>query len=42
MIILQLDKGFIVQHILDNYGVLVETPEKLSGKKAVDTRAKHT
>ena len=27
------DKGFIVQHILDNYGVIVETPEKLSGKK---------
>ena len=26
------DKGFIVQHILDNYGVIVETPEKLSGK----------
>ena len=27
------DKGFIVQHILDNYGVVAETPEKLSGKK---------
>ena len=29
------DKSFIVQHILDNYqyGVIVETPEKLSGKK---------
>ncbi|XP_068720849.1 uncharacterized protein [Montipora capricornis] len=27
------DKGVIVQHILDNYGVIVETPEKLSGQK---------
>ena len=27
------DKGYIVQHILDNYGVIVETPEKLSGKE---------
>ena len=27
------DKGFIVQHILDNYGVIVETPEKIWGKK---------
>lgn len=27
------DKGFIVQHILDNWGVRVETPAKLGGKK---------
>ena len=27
------DKAFIVQHILDNYGVILETPEKLSGKR---------
>ena len=27
------DKGFIVQHILDNWGVRVETPAKLEGKK---------
>ena len=27
------DKGFIVQHILDNWGVRVETPTKLEGKK---------
>ena len=27
------DKGFMVQHILDDYGVIVETPEKLSNKK---------
>ena len=27
------DKGFIVQHILDNWGVRVETPVKLEGKK---------
>lgn len=27
------DKGFMVQHILDGYGVIVETPEKLSKKK---------
>ena len=26
------DKGFIVQKILDNYGVIVQTPVKLSGK----------
>ena len=28
------DKGLIVQNILDNEGVIVETPEKLSGKKS--------
>lgn len=27
------DKGFIAQHILDNWGVRVETPAKLEGKK---------
>jgi hypothetical protein len=27
------DKGFMVQHILDVYGVIVDTPEKLSNKK---------
>ena len=27
------DKGFMVQHILDAYGVIVDTPEKLSNKK---------
>ena len=27
------DKGFMVQHILDGYAVIVETPEKLSKKK---------
>ena len=27
------DKGFMVQHILDGYGVIVEIPEKLSKKK---------
>ena len=27
------DKGFIVQHILDDYGVRVDTPVKLEGKK---------
>ena len=27
------DKGFIIQHILDNYGVSIDTPEKLAGKK---------
>ena len=27
------EKGFMVQHILDGYGVIVETPEKLSKKK---------
>ena len=26
------DKGFIVQYIVDNYGVIVETPEKLLEK----------
>ena len=27
------DKGFIVQHILDDYGVRIGTPVKLEGKK---------
>ncbi len=27
------DKGFIVQHILDNWGVRVEMLAKLEGKK---------
>ena len=27
------DKGFIVQHILDDYGVRIDTPVKLEGKK---------
>ena len=27
------DKGFLVQHILDNFGVRVETPVKLEGKQ---------
>ena len=27
------DKGFIVQHILDDFGVRIETPVKLEGKK---------
>ena len=27
------DKGFIVQHILDSYGVRIDTPEKLAGKR---------
>ncbi|CAB4039809.1 Hypothetical predicted protein, partial [Paramuricea clavata] len=27
------DKGFMVQRILDAYGVIVDTPEKLSNKK---------
>lgn len=27
------DNSFIAQHVLDNYGVIVQTPEKLSGKK---------
>lgn len=27
------DKGFLIQHILDDYGVRVETPVKLEGKK---------
>jgi hypothetical protein len=27
------DKGFMVQHILDAYGVIVDTTEKLSNKK---------
>ena len=27
------DKGFLIQHILDDYGVRVETPAKLEGKK---------
>ena len=27
------DKGFLIQHILDKYGVRVDTPEKLEGKR---------
>ena len=27
------DKGFIVRHILDDYGVRIDTPVKLDGKK---------
>ena len=27
------DKGFIVQHILDDYGVRIDTSVKLEGKK---------
>ena len=27
------DKGFIVQHILEDYGVRIDTPVKLEGKK---------
>ena len=27
------DKGFIIQHILDGYGVRIDTKEKLAGKK---------
>ena len=27
------DKGFLVQHVLDNFGVRVETPAKLEGKQ---------
>lgn len=30
------DKGFIVQHILDAYGVRMDAPEKLEGKKEED------
>ena len=27
------DKGFIIQHIFDSYGVRIDTPQKLAGKK---------
>ena len=27
------DKGFIIQHIFDSYGVRIDTPQKLAGEK---------